>query len=259
MEYSGIEWTGHTQNFWIGCVKVSPGCKSCYMFRDQRRFKLDPTRIRRTTDRMFTAPLRWKVPAMVFTCSWSDFFLEQADAWRDEAWDIIRRTPHLTWQILTKRPENILARLPHDWGMGWHHIWLGVSVEMAAYLWRVETLCQIPAALRFVSYEPALGPVDFTPYLQDIQWLISGGESGPVRRSADPAWFRTVRDQCRQFGVTYFHKQHGGSLKIEGSWGGHLLDGVAHRAWPQFPQDRTPRSAAQQLALFRVGTDGETC
>jgi hypothetical protein len=125
MEYSGIEWTGHTQNFWIGCVKVSPGCKSCYMFRDQRRFKLDPTRIRRTTDRMFTAPLRWKVPAMVFTCSWSDFFLEQADAWRDEAWDIIRRTPHLTWQILTKRPENILARLPHDWGMGWHHIWLG--------------------------------------------------------------------------------------------------------------------------------------
>src|SRR3989337_4034016 len=110
----------------------------------------------------FNAPLKWKDPAKVFTCCWSDFFIEEADDWRDEAWDVISRTPHLSYQILTKRPENILSRLPENWGSGWPNVWLGVSVETQEYTRTIEVLTQIDAAVRFISYEPALGPVDFT-------------------------------------------------------------------------------------------------
>jgi len=229
---TGIQWTDSTWNPWRGCVKVSPGCKNCYMFRNQRRYGKDPSVIVRTNPNTFKAPLKWLDPARVFTCSWSDFFIEQADEWRDEAWNIIRRTPHLTYQILTKRPELIHDRLPEDWGDGFRNVWLGVSVETEKYLWRLEALSDIPAVIRFVSYEPALGPVDFTPYSPVIHWIISGGESGPDCRPANQQWFWDVRVQCAKYGVAYFHKQNGGARLVEGAYGGNELDGEVYHEFP---------------------------
>lgn len=236
---TGIAWANHTWNPWIGCIKVSPGCKHCYMYRDRmERFNHDLeaiTTIKRTGDETFKKPLKLSAPSRVFTCSWSDFFIEQADAWRPEAWKIIRQTPGLTYLILTKRPENILARLPADWGSGYPNVWLGVSVESQSYLWRVEQLCQYPAVVRFISYEPALEPVDFRKHLEGIRWLISGGESGPSARPAELDWFRSVRDQCQQAGIAYFHKQHGGTHRVDGEWGGRVLDG---QIWAEYPGTR---------------------
>ena len=229
---TGIEWTDATWNPWYGCLKVSPGCKQCYMYREQRRYGRDPMLVTRSKT-TFEAPLKWTEPAKVFTCSWSDFFIEQADEWRPAAWDIIRQTPH-TYQILTKRPENIEDRLPDDWGNGWPNVWLGVSVESQEYLDRFSVLMDIPARVRFISYEPALERVDFGVAVTSgsLDWLISGGESGSKPRPANLDWFREVRDDCQLFDVAYFHKQHGGSRKIGGVWGGRELDG---RTWDQFP------------------------
>ncbi len=229
---SNIEWTDNTWNPWRGCLKVSPGCAQCYMYREQLRYGNDPRVVVRASPATFKVPLKWTNPLKVFTCSWSDFFIEQADAWRDEAWDIIRSTPHLTYQILTKRPENIKDMLPDDWGGGWPNVWLGVSVETPKYLWRIEGLSEIEAVVRFVSYEPALAAVDFTAYTPVLKWIISGGESGYHPRPANQNWFRAVRDMCARYGVAYFHKQNGGSRKIDGSYGGHLIDGQEYRQFP---------------------------
>lgn len=234
-ENSAIEWTDNTWNPWIGCLKVSPGCKQCYMYRDQERYGHDPKAVHRTAPATFNAPLKWANRIRVFTCSWSDFFIEQADPWRSGAWEIIRETPWLTYQILTKRPENIYGRLPDDWEYGWPNVWLGVSVENMDYRWRAALLAGIPAVCRFISYEPALGPVDLSEYLNSriYKWVISGGESGSHPRPADPDWFRSIRDQCHAAGVAYFHKQNGGSRKINGGWGGRELDGRIYHEFPQ--------------------------
>lgn len=229
-----ISWTDATYNPWQGCLKVSPGCKFCYMYRDKERYGQDPKAVVCSKPATFNAPLKWTEPQRVFTCSWSDFFIENADPWRDEAWDIIRRTPHLTYQILTKRPENIAYRLPKDWGQGWSNVWLGVSVESPTYFWRIVELSEIFASVKFVSYEPALEFVDFVPAFIDlgIDWIISGGESGYRPRIASLDWFRQVRDDCRRYGIPFFLKQLGGSRKINGTWGGNVLDGKTHQEFP---------------------------
>lgn len=229
---SNIEWTDSTWNPWYGCLKVSPGCKQCYMYRDMDRYGRDPKVVTRAKAATFNAPQHWTEPQKVFTCSWSDFFIEQADEWRDDAWWIIKQTPHLTYQVLTKRPENITGRLPDDWGEGYPNVWLGVSVESPIYLPRIGILSETPAVVHFVSYEPALTYVDFTSYSNQIDWLISGGESGYKPRPADLDWFRRTRDHCNLDEIAFFHKQHGGSKKIEGVWGGRTLDG---RTWDEFP------------------------
>ena len=237
---TGIRWTDETWNPWYGCVKISPGCKNCYMYRDrEQRYGVDdPSVVTCALELTFNEPIKWKEPRKVFTCSWSDFFIAEADDWRDEAWDIIRQTPHLTYQILTKRPEDISSRLPSNWGSGWENVWLGVSVENTEYLHRVEVLKDIPAVIKFVSYEPALGYVDFTPYASAIDWLISGGESGNkkgyIPRPAELDWFRQVRDDCIRSGIAYFHKQHGGISKIDGEYGGLEIDG---KTWNEFPDN----------------------
>lgn len=219
---SNIEWTDATWNPFYGCRKVSPGCKHCYMYRDMERFGRDPFTVKRAADNTFRAPLRWaksgKVASgsRIFTCSWSDFFIEDADDWRGEAWDIIRATPQYTYQILTKRPENIADRLPSDWGAGWANVWLGVSAENQEQAdRRIPLLLNTPAIIRFVSAEPLLGPVYMMRHLlngahkwrQDLHWVIVGGESGPRRRPFDPDWARSIRDQCRDAGVPFFFKQ----------------------------------------------------
>ena len=243
---SKIEWTDHTWNPWLGCRKVSSGCKHCYMFRIQERYGQSPTEIRRASLRAFEAPLRWKKPAKVFTCSMSDFFIEEADEWREEAWEIIRKTPHLTYQILTKRPQNILKRLPADWGDGYPNVWLGVSAEdqLVANV-RIPILLSIPARVRFISFEPLLGPIYFLDLLESendskgsvifkeqIHWVITGGESGPKARKADPFWFNSIKNQCRIAGIPFFHKQNGGNRKINGSWGGRKLFGMEYNEFP---------------------------
>ena len=231
-----IEWTEATWNPWHGCTRVSPGCKHCYMYRGKRRYGKDPRIVTRgkTT---FNAPLRWSKPKLIFTCSWSDWLIEEADSWRDEAWDIIRQTPHHTYQILTKRPERIIQCLPQDWGAGWPNVWLGVSIETQNYMPRKETLVNIPCCMRFISAEPLLESIDFGS-LKGIHWVITGGESGPDARFMDPEWARSIRKQCESAHVAFFHKQNGGNKMIDGAWGGRTLDGKTWHAMPDYRDDK---------------------
>jgi protein gp37 len=210
-EKTNIAWSNATWNPWHGCAKVSAGCKNCYMFREKKQYGQDPTLVVRSKTK-FSDPLRWvargKAPRYCFTCSWSDFFIEQADPWRAEAWDIIQQTPEITYQILTKRPERISMGLPDDWREGYPNVWLGVSVENREAKHRIETLREIPAALRFLSLEPLLqhlGDID----LSGVGWLIAGGESGPGARPMHPGWARSLRDQCLERGLPFFFKQWG--------------------------------------------------
>lgn len=211
---SVIEWTDATWNPWMGCEKVSPGCAHCYMFREQRHYGSDPSDVRRSKTK-FRDPLRWADERLVFTCSWSDWFHPGADAWRDEAWEIVRATPHLTYQILTKRPELIAHRLPADWGDGYRNVWLGVSVENGRFTRRATELQGIPAAVRFVSAEPLLGslfgkgsrcePLE----LEGIDWVIVGGESGPRSRILELEWALEILHACDTSGTAFFMKQLG--------------------------------------------------
>lgn len=178
---SKIEWTDHTYNPWRGCKKVSPGCKNCYMYRDQKRYGHDPQKIIRATDKTFNGPLSWKEPALVFVCSWSDFFINEGDEWRDEAWDIIRKTPHLTYQILTKRPERIVECLPSS-GLP-KNVWLGVSAETQLMAdERIPFLMQIEATVRFVSVEPMLEVITLNYYMDGMPEQSGGGGGGFVSR-----------------------------------------------------------------------------
>lgn len=226
---TGIEWTDKTWNPWYGCTKVSPGCAHCYMFRDRERRGMVADVVTRSKT-TFNAPLRWKETARVFTCSWSDFFHPAADEWRAEAWEIIRQTPHLTYQILTKRPERIAAHLP-SCGVPLN-VWLGVSVENQRWVRRVDTLCEIPAAVLFVSAEPLLGPLSLDGYLDRLHWVIVGGESGTGNRPMDLDWARNLRDECADWGVRFFLKQLGGHPDARAHEKA-LLDGVRHTAMPR--------------------------
>lgn len=226
---SAIEWTESTWNPWMGCNKVSPGCAHCYMFREQSRYGQDPEVVRRSKT-TFRAPLKWKEPRRIFTCSWSDWFHPAADAWRDDAWDVIRDTPQHTYQILTKRPEFIAEHLPPDWHDGYPNVWLGVSVESQRWVERLERLAQVPAAVRFVSAEPLLGPVDLGSLPYD--WVIAGGESGPDARPTELDWLRSLRDQCAARHVPFFLKQLGGWPDKRGG-ADAILDGHTYTEMPR--------------------------
>lgn len=228
---SSIEWTEATWNPWQGCKKVSPGCKNCYMFRAKKRYGQKPDIVVRSKRTTFYSPLNWEKPRLIFTCSWSDWFLSEADEWRDEGWEIIRQSPNHIFQILTKRPERIEENLPGDWKDGWENVWLGVSIESQDYISRIDSIRYVPAKLRFVSAEPLLGPIEFKN-LSGIDWVITGGESGPGYRLTDLQWVRLIRDKCQMQGIKFYHKQNGGTKKINGSWGGRILDG---RTWEEIP------------------------
>jgi protein gp37 len=183
------------------------------MFADKLRYGQDGDVVRRSKTK-FDDPLRWvksgNPPKMCFTCSWSDFFIAEADedGWRNCAWKIIRQTPQITYQMLTKRAGRILPNLPEDWGGGYENVWLGVSVESEKQVGRIATLREVPAAVRWVSFEPLLsdiGKVD----LSGIHWAVIGGESGSVARAFRPEWARNLIAQCRTQGVAVFVKQLG--------------------------------------------------
>jgi protein gp37 len=200
------------------------------MFREKRRYGQEATLVVRSKTTFF-APLHWEKPQLIFTCSWSDWFIDSADEWRIEAWDIIKQTPWHTYQILTKRAEKIAEHLPLDWGNGWHNVWLGVSIENQNYLERINILKTIPAQVRFISAEPLLGPIDLGN-LHDIHWVITGGESGPRARNMNLEWARSIQLQCRNASTAFFHKQNGGDRKKDGAWGGRLLDGKTYNGFP---------------------------
>lgn len=238
-EQTKISWTDHTWNPWYGCRKVSAGCKNCYMYRDMAHYGKDPLTVQRgkTT---FSAPLKWKKPARVFTCSWSDWFIEEADAWRGEAWEIIRKTPYLTYQICTKRPERIKDHLPTDWGNGYPNVWLGVTAEnqeMADL--RISALLWIPAVVRWLSVEPMLEPIDLkfkgdwsdgrNGRSDNIHWVVVGGESGPNFRPMELDWARSIRDQCAAVRVPFFFKQESGMRPGTNP----ILDGKEYHEFPK--------------------------
>ena len=215
MQDSIIGWTDDTQNFWIGCFRVSCGCSKCYMYRIETRWGRDGSVVRRTNKATFEAPLRKAKPSRIFTCSMSDFFIEQADDWRDDAWSVIRRTPQHLYQILTKRPENIAERLPYDWQAGYDNVMLGVSVENnnPRVLARMDILRAIPAKYRFLSIEPLLERLE-PLNLTGIDWVIIGGESGNENgkfgyRPCELEWISAIIQQCREQGVPVFVKQLG--------------------------------------------------
>jgi len=217
MKQTPIQWTDSTVNFWTGCKKVSQGCKYCYMYRDKERYGQEPTKVLRTNPSTFNASLKWTDPKRIFTCSWSDFFIDEADQWRNDAWDIIRKTPQHQWQILTKRPERIAQCLPPDWGDGWSNVWLGVSVESQDYINRIKILSDIPAKIRFISAEPLIGAIDlFTvnKQLENIHWCIIGGESGNdtgnyIYRPCELEWITKIIDDLKGTNVEVFVKQTG--------------------------------------------------
>ena len=203
---SAIDWTNDTWNPWQGCHKISPGCRNCYMYRDKKRYGNDPAKVVRSAPATFRLPYKLKGP-LVFVCSWSDFFIEEADEWRDEAIQIIKDNSNLTFQILTKRPERINIELPEN-------VWLGVTVEnqeMADR--RIPELLVIPAVRHFISVEPMLNPVFLRDEwmtimnLHSINWVIAGCESGPGARTMQTEWARSLKDQCVDAGVPFFLKQ----------------------------------------------------
>ena len=187
-ENSKIAWTDHTWNPWQGCHKVSPGCLNCYMYRDKKRYGQDASIVVRSKDATFNKPLLWDDPAMVFVCSWSDFFIEDADEWRDDAWEIMKKTPHLTYLLLTKRPENIKDRLPEDWGEGYLNVWLGVTAENQEEAnRRIPILLKTPATKRFISIEPMLENIDIKHYLDGMPEPYSGGVNYVSKEMASDA------------------------------------------------------------------------
>jgi protein gp37 len=240
---SSIEWTHHTFNPWWGCTKVSTGCQNCYAETLSRRFgyKLWGVNVERRlfSEKHWQEPIKWNKQAKesgervrVFCASMADVFedLPSLDEERDKLWNLINETPWLDWQLLTKRPGNVLSMVPLEWRQKWpENVWIGTSAEnqMTADR-RVPILKTIPAAVRFLSCEPLVGRID-TLDLEGIHWVIVGGESGNGYRSIEEEWVRLLHDNCVRSGVAFFFKQWGGRTSKSQ---GRTLDG---REWAEFP------------------------
>lgn len=269
MENSKIEWTDHTFNPWEGCTKVSPGCAHCYAATRNARFgggtatNWGPGAPRRRTSvQNWKQPLKWNHDSSsgvdegvlldkeirkqrVFCASLADWLDDEVPIeWLADLLDLIRRTPHLDWQLLTKRPANWKSRLDavldllaipeeddpayhlSDWILDWYNekppanVWVGTSVEDQQRAdERIPELLKIPARVRFLSCEPLLEQVDLTKSAglalagldgkTNIDWVICGGESGQHARPMHPDWARSLRDQCNAAGVPFFFKQWG--------------------------------------------------
>ncbi|MGP9017704.1 DUF5131 family protein [Streptomyces sp. BR1] len=247
---SAIEWTEATWNPTTGCDRVTPGCDNCYALVLARRLKAmgtakyqndgDP----RTSGPGFGltlhpgalgVPFRWKAPRMVFVNSMSDLFHAKVPvAFVEQVFQVIAATPQHTYQLLTKRARR-LRRLAErlEWPP---NLWMGVSVESEDQLDRIDDLRQVPAAVRFLSCEPLLGPLS-SLNLQGIGWVIAGGESGPNHRPLKEEWVTEIRDICREAEVPFFFKQWGGRTPKAG---GRELAG---ETWSEMPVRLQPSIA----------------
>jgi protein gp37 len=242
---SDIEWTEATWNPIAGCTILSPGCTNCYAQRLASRLQaMGQPKYQGTTrksgrrhvwtgrvnidHRTLGAPLRWRKPLRIFVNSMSDLF---QDGVPDEIiysiWHVMKEADWHTYQILTKRPErmrDVVSKLDKQLP----NVWLGTSVENASYVHRIDVLLSVPAHIRFVSFEPLLGPV--APVnLDGVHWAIVGGESGPGARAVDCEWVEAIQANCRDQRVAFFFKQWGGTRKGKS---GRLLNG---RTWDEYP------------------------
>ena len=245
---SGIEWTESTWNPVTGCNKISPGCKHCYAERMAERllamgqpnyrngFKLT------LQPQMLDLPLQWKRPQTIFVNSMSDLFHKDVPLeYILRVFDVMRGANWHRFQVLTKRADR-LAVLDRD--LKWpDNVWMGVSVESAKYVDRIDDLRTTRARVKFLSLEPLLGPLPALD-LRRIDWVIVGGESGPGARPMDPKWVTEIRDQCRGADVAFFFKQWGGTNKKRT---GRILEG---RTWDEMPSSASHR--AQVPRLLRV-------
>ena len=239
---SGIEWTESTWNPVTGCTKISPGCKNCYAERMAERLQAmgQPNYVNgfklTLQPHMLDLPLRWRKPQTIFVNSMSDLFHEEVPlGYIRKVFAVMARAYWHRFQVLTKRAERLadLSRHLH-WAP---HIWMGVSVESNTYRWRIDRLRATPAAVKFLSLEPLLGPLPKLD-LDGIDWVIVGGESGPGARPMDPAWALDLCDQCRRAGVPFFFKQWGGARRKRS---GRLLEG---RTWDEMPSPWYAQEAA---------------
>lgn len=231
-EKTGIEWTDHTFNPWWGCTKISPGCDRCYAERDSKRYGENNLWGVDAFRRFFGLkhwdwPIKWDRKARkdgqrarVFCASMADVFdnhpsIDYAQE-RGHLWEVIKATPRLDWLILTKRIGNAAHMLPEDWGNGYPNVWLGISVINQAEADRdIPKLCATPAALRFLSCEPLLGPInlwdliggEFKARGDEVSWVIVGGESGPGSRTMEAGWALDILADCRAHGAAFFMKQ----------------------------------------------------
>jgi len=241
---SSIEWTESTWNPVVGCTVISPGCTNCYAMRMARRLEAmgqpkyaGTTRMSggrpkwngtiRTDEKSLALPASWKTGRMIFVNSMSDLFHENVSlAFISRVFERMSATPQHTYQILTKRAERLeeLSR-ELDWP---DNVWMGVSVENKDFTFRIDRLRRTAAAVKFLSLEPLLGPLDDLN-LTGIDWVIAGGESGPGARPMDGNWVRSIRDQCSTADIAFHFKQWGGVNKKKT---GRTLDG---RTWDDFP------------------------
>ena len=240
-EETAISWTDSTFNPWWGCQRISPACDHCYAAALDHRTGGDywekGNKPRAMSEANWKKPPKWNLLAInsgnryrVFCGSMCDVFDKNAPAGqRDRLFTLIRETEHLDWQLLTKRPTNIIKYLPDDWGEGYDNVWLGTTVEDVEYgLPRIDVLRKTPAKLRFLSVEPLLqnlGEVDLT----GIDWVIIGGESGPQAREMKLSWVNNLIIQCRGQNVPIWFKQWGGKGKDKG---GCLFGGKEIKEWP---------------------------
>ena len=241
---SKIEWTEATWNPIAGCSIVSPGCTNCYAMRMAERLEaMGQSKYTALTRRSggrakwngrvrldegsISLPETWKQGRMIFVNSMADLFHEEVPlAFIQKVFAVMQRCPQHQFQLLTKRSERLAELSPH---LSWaSNIWMGVSVENAEYAYRINDLLRTHASVKFLSLEPLLGDVGKLN-LRGIDWAITGGESGPGARYMDPAWVRSIRDQCIAGGVAFHFKQWGGINKKKT---GRTLDG---RLWDELP------------------------
>ena len=230
---TGIEWTDSTWNPVTGCNKISPGCKNCYADRMAPRLRAmgNPRYANGFSvtlhHDLVDLPKRWRKPRRIFVNSMSDLFHEAVPFdFIKSIFDTIEESPRHTFQVLTKRPETALE---YACSLQWpDNLWMGASVENQDYVHRIDTLRLIPAKTRFLSLEPLIGPIHDLN-LNDIHWVIAGGESGHGSRPIELRWVQSIRDQCVAQDTPFFFKQWGGTNKKRN---GRLLDG---QTWDQFP------------------------
>ncbi len=239
---TAIEWTEVTWNPTTGCDRTSPGCDHCYAMALAKRLKaMGQAKYQRDGDprtsgpgfgitaheSVLNLPRTWCTPKMVFVNSMSDLFHEAVPLdFIRQVFTVMEQTPQHTYQLLTKRSR----RLRLVWSdLPWPpNLWMGVSVESRRYLFRANDLREVPAAIRFLSLEPLLGPMPDLD-LTGIHWVIAGGESGPGARPVSPDWITQIRDACSEAGVAFFFKQWGGRTPKAG---GRALEG---RTWDEIP------------------------
>jgi len=232
---SQIEWTESTWNPVTGCTKISSGCAHCYAERMARRLKAMGQPNYRNGFRVtvhehaLELPLSWKKPQVIFVNSMSDLFHEDVPVdFILRVFEVIQRSDWHLFQVLTKRSGRLAELAPL---LPWPgNVWMGVTVESAEHVNRVDDLRPVPASVRFLSLEPLLGPVPGLD-LDGIDWVIVGGESGPGARPMAETWALDIREQCRRAGVPFFFKQWGGKNKKKA---GRVLDG---QTWDQMPEE----------------------